>query len=177
MHSRKLEQLTANELAVIEYLYGLSNPPPDPLPLEDRAVRGLTHFLLYVAEVAAHEPDMLTILEATSLQGELGIYRTEDALMQHVLEVVMQKVLVEEDRASGANPYVTPLIMPPAHEGEAPVAMARFTLYMHLIAVLFGGIEGVNNRVVMATRGPVRKGLMSAIRKHYARQAPGRRKP
>ncbi|MCC5972346.1 MAG: hypothetical protein JJU15_20625 [Pararhodobacter sp.] len=164
MYPKKLEELSARQLAVIEYLYDLSRPS-----LAERAVRGLSHFMRYVAK-AAHGQDMLVLSNAQNLEGELGIFSSEDALIEHVFELAMQKVLAGDVPTSDTNPYVAPLIWPPAVEGEEPVHMNRFMLYMHLVALVFGEIEGVHEDEVMtATRELVRRELKSAIRGHYAR--------
>lgn len=175
MYPKKLDQLSAEELAVIEYLYALSNPPSDPLPLAERAVRGLSHFLLYVVEVAAHEPGMLSILQGRSIDDELGIYRTEEALFRHVLEVVMQKVLVDDKHTPDTHRYTTPLLWPPAGRGDVPAYMPRFNLYMHLCALVFGGIEDVNTALEKTIGRDAVAQLRSAIRKHYRRGSRGRK--
>lgn len=173
MYPKKLDQLSAEKLAVIEYLYDLTSPPAGPRPpLAERAVRGLSHFLKYAAE-AAHEPGMLSILGEGSLKAKLRIYGSENALMQHVFEVIMQTIIVDEEHTPETHPYVTPLVWPPAAKGEPPRYMDRFTLHMHLISFVFGGIEDVHDEVMLVTRDFVRREVMSAIRKHYAR----RRKP
>jgi len=173
MYPKKIDRLSAEQLAVIEYLYDLSSPPAGPRPpLAERAIRGLSHFLKYAAE-AAHEPGMLSILGEGSLKDKLRIYGSEDALIQHMFEVIMQQIIVDEEHTPETHPYVTPLVWPPAAEGEAPGYMDRFILHMHLLSLVFGGIEGVHGEVMITTRNLVRNELMSAIRKHYAR----RRKP
>lgn len=169
MYPKKLDQLNAEQLAVIEYLYDLSSPPAARPPLAERAIRGLSHFLKYAAQ-AAHEPGMLSILGEGILKDKLRIYGSEDALMQHVFEVIMQTIIVDEEHTPETHPYVTPLTWPPAAEGEVPGYMDRFTLHIHLIALVFGGIEDVHDEVMIATRDFVRRELMSAIRGHYARR-------
>lgn len=171
MYPKQLEELSPRQLAVIEYLYDLSAPPAGPPPpLAERAAWGLSHFMRYVAK-AAHGPDMLVMWDARNLEGELGIYSTEEALIEHVFELAMQKVLAGDAPPPDVNPYVAPLIWPPAVEGEDPVHMNRFMLYMHLVAFVFGEIEGVHDDEVMtSTREFVRRELKSAIRGHYARR-------
>lgn len=173
MSRKQLEDLSPEQLAVIGYLYDLSGPPAGPRPpLAERAVRGLAHFLEYAAK-AAHEPGMLYILGDGSLKALLRIYGSEGALTQHVFEVVMQLIVVDDEHTPETHPYVTPLIWPPAAEGEVPTYMDRFMLHMRLLTLVFGEIEGVHGEEIIASREFVRRELMNAIRGHYAR----RRKP
>lgn len=169
----ELEQLSTEQLAVIEYLYDLSSRPHNYLPVEDRALLGLSQFLMYLSASAAHEPAMLSGLPGRSVGDAIRIYKTEDVLLSHVLDAVMQKVLFDDENTPETNPYTTPLAWPPATEGEDPSYMSRFDLYMHLHDFLSFGIEGVHYKIKRTIRGFVRRHLQSAIRKHYAR----RRKP
>ena len=170
---KRLEELSPEKLAVIKYLYDLSSPPAGPRPpLAEQAVRGLSHFLKYAAK-AAHEPGMLSILGEGTLKGKLRTYGSEGALVQHMFEVIMQQIIVDEEHTPETHPYVTPLVWPPAAEGKSPRYMDRSTLHMHLLSFVFGSVEGVHGEVMIVTRNLVRNELMSAIRKHYAR----RRKP
>lgn len=174
MHTRKLEQLTDDELAVIEYFYNLSNPPADPLPLAERTVHGLSHFLMHVVGVAAHEPGMLSILAGDSIEDELVIYETEETLLRHVLELVMLKVLTDQEHSPETHPYTTPLLRPPIKPGDVPVYMPRITLYKHLCFIAFGGIEGIDAEISGILGDILVTQLQSAVRKHH-RRTRGRR--
>lgn len=163
---KKLDQLGPIDLAIIEYLYNLSSPPCEPLPLFDRAVRGVSHFMVYVAETA-HEPGVLSFLPSRSVKDALTFYGSHDALGQHVLEVVMQKVIQDEEHTSETHRYTTPLVLPQNSRSEVAAHIPRFTLYIHLCDLIFGGIEGVVDELKRTIGRFVGIKVQSAIQKHY----------
>lgn len=170
MYPKNLDQLDPEMQAVIAYFYSLSSPPGEPEALPEQARRGMSCFLMYVARTAAHERGMLSFLPARSYDDALEIYGHANALFRHGLEGVIQKVLLDDAHSPETHRYTTPLFWPPRPEGEPPTEMPRFTLYMHVIFLLFGGVEGIREELSLTWK-LVHSEFESAIRKHYARRA------
>lgn len=161
----KLDQLTPENLAVIEYLYSLSTPPADPPPLAERARRGLSHFLMYVAEIVAHEPGMLSFLPDRTLKDAIWYYHGNDAHIFHVLEVLIQKVMTDATHTPDTYRNTTPLAWSRQGEGKTPGHIPRFAIYVLVMKFLYRGIEGLDDMWI--TRGLVQIKLELAIEKHY----------
>jgi hypothetical protein len=170
MYSNKLDQLSPERRAVIAWFYSLSSPPSEPEAFPDQARRGLSCFLMYVAKTAAHEPGMLSPLLGDSYEDALKIYGNENALFRHALEVVTQKVLLDDAHSPETHRYTTPLLWPPRPEGEAPSEMPRFTLYMHVIFLLFGGVEGIREELARIWR-LAQIEMEIAMRYHFGQRA------
>lgn len=169
MYPNTLDQLGPEQRAVIAWFYSLSSPPSEPEAFPEQAQQGLSCFLRYVASTAAHEPGMLSPLLRRSYEEILTIYGTENALFRHAIEVVTQKVLLDEAHGPETHRYATPLFWPPSPEGEPPAEMPRMTLYIHAIFLLFSGIEEVREEL-SRTWAQVQGDLESAIRRHCARR-------
>jgi hypothetical protein len=174
MYSNKLDQLSPEKRAVIAYLYSLSSPPSEPEAFPEQARRGMACLLMHVAKTAVHEPGMLSFLPARSYEDALDIYGHENTLFRHALEGAIQKVLLDDAHGPETHRYTTPLLWSP-DPSEPPAEMPRFTLYMHVIFLLFGGIEGIQEEL-SRTWKLVQGEFESAIRTHYAQHAKRRRR-
>ena len=172
MNPFELDELSPEQQAVIEYLFKIVEIPGQRSDPGWPAEWGLLNFLWYLSEtVATRTPGALSFLPGRSIKDALQIHCTEDVLLAHVFESLMQRILLDEEPKPETNPYTTPLLLPPAQEGKDRSYMSRFDLYTHVSDFLNPGIDAVHYKVKRTLRGQVRTKLRHAIHRHYARIA------
>ena len=169
MNPFELDELSPEQQAVIEYLFKMIPSPRQGSDPGWPAEWGLLNFIWYLSEIAPSEPGALSFLPGRSIKDALRIYCTEDILLAHVFESLMQRVLLDEEHKPETHPYTKPLHWPPAQEGEDRSYMSRFDLYAHVSDFLSRGIDATDFKVKRTLRTSVRKRLQQAIHRHYAR--------
>ena len=168
MNPFEFDELSPEQQAVIEYLFKIIPSPRQGSDPGWPAEWGLLNFLWYLSEIAPAEPGALSFLPGRSIKDALRIYRTEDILLAHVFESLMQRVLLDDEHKPETHPYTKPLHWPPAKEGEDRSYMSRFDLYAHVSDFLSRGIDATDFKVKRTLRTSVRKKLQHAIHLHYA---------
>ena len=170
MNPFELDELSPEQQAVIEYLFKIVEIPGQRSDPGWPAEWGLLNFLWYLSEtVATRTPGALSFLPGRSIKDALRIHRTEDILLAHVFESLMQKILLDEEHKPETHPYTKPLHWPPAQEGEDRSYMSRFDLYAHVSDFLSRGIDATDFKVKRTLRTSVRNKLQHAIHRHYAK--------